>query len=65
MVKSSASEGQIKKDKFKYESRLLTHPDACGDEGFFKTIDRAYQILTNDAARERYNVLGPEEESKS
>ena len=31
---------------------MLKHPVADGDEQFFKTINRAYQILKNDAARE-------------
>ena len=43
---------------------LLTHPDAGGDEEFFKTINRAYQILMNDGAREAYNNLGLDEAEK-
>ena len=43
---------------------MLTHPDAGGDEKFFKTINRAYQILTNDAAREAYNIFGLDEAEK-
>ena len=56
MVKSSASKDQIKKHYHK--KGLLTHPDAGGDEQFFKTINREYQILTNDAEREAYNIFG-------
>ena len=39
VVKSSASKDQIKKHYHKLS--LLTHPDAGGDEEFFKTIKRA------------------------
>ena len=42
----------------------MTHPDAGGDEGFFKTINRAYQILMNDGAREAYNIFGLDEAEK-
>ena len=37
---------------------LLTHPDVGGDKKFFKTIKQAYQILTNDAPQEAYNIFG-------
>ena len=37
---------------------LLKHPYAGGDEEFFKTINRANQILTNDAVQEAYNKFG-------
>ena len=50
LVKKSAPNDQIKKHYHKMS--LLTHPDAGGDEEFFKTINRAYQILMNDGARE-------------
>ena len=40
LVKSSASKDQIKKHYHKMS--LLTHPDAGGDEEFFKTINRAF-----------------------
>ena len=44
---------------------LLTHPDAGGDEEFFNTINRAYQILMNDGAREAYNnFVGLDEAEK-
>ena len=43
---------------------LLTHPDAGGDEEFFKAINRAYQILMNDGAREMYNNFGRVEAEK-
>ena len=44
--------------------RLFTHPDANGDKDFFKTINRGYQILTNDAAREAYNIFHLDEAEK-
>ena len=63
LVKSSASKNQIKKH---YHRRsLLTHPDAGGNKKFFKTIPWAYQILTNDAAREVYNIFGLDETEKN
>ena len=62
MVKRSASKDQIKKHYHKMS--LLTHPDAGGDEDFFKTNNRAYQILMNDGAREAYNNFGLEEAEK-
>ena len=43
---------------------LLTHPDAGGEEEFFKTINRAYQFLTNDAVQEAYNINGLDKEEK-
>ena len=43
---------------------LLTHPDAGGDQKNFKTINLAYQILTNDAAREANNIYGLDEIEK-
>ena len=49
-----ASKDQVKKHYHKIS--LLTHPDAGGDEVFFKTINRAYQVLTNIAEREAYNM---------
>ena len=42
----------------------MTHPDAGGDEEFFKNINRAYQILMNDGEREAYNNFGLEEAEK-
>ena len=62
LVKSSASKDQIKKHYHKMS--LLTHPDAGGDEEFFKTINRAYQIPMNDGAREAYNNFGLDEAEK-
>ena len=59
LVKSSASKDQIKKHYQKVS--LLTHPHAGGDEEFFKTINRAYQILMNDGAREAYNNFEQDE----
>ena len=43
---------------------LLMHPDAGEDKEFFKTINWAYQNLTNDAAREAYNIFGLDEAEK-
>ena len=40
---------------------LLTHLDAGGDKKFFKIINRVYQILTNDAAREACDIFGLDE----
>ena len=60
--KISASKDEIK--KYYHKMSLLTHPDAGGDEEFFKTINRAYQILTNYAAREAYNIFGLDEAEK-
>ena len=54
LVKISASKNQIKKH---HKISLLTHPDADGDDEFFKTINRAYQILTNDQAQEAFNIF--------
>ena len=62
LVKSSASKDQIKKHCHKMS--LLTHPDAGGDEEFFKTINRAYQIMMSDGAREAYNNFGLNEAEK-
>ena len=62
LLKISASKDQIKKHYRKMS--LLTHPDAGGDKEFFKTINRAYQILTNDVAREAYNIFGLDETEK-
>ena len=55
LAKSSASKDQIKKHYHK--ASLLTHIDAGGDEEIFKTINRANQILTNDAGRVAYNIF--------
>ena len=63
LVKSSASKDQIKKKHY-HKMSLLTHPYADGDEEFFKTINRAYQILTNDAARNAYNIFELDEAEK-
>ena len=62
LAKSSASKDQIKKHYHKIS--LLTHPDAGGDEEFFKTINRSYQILMNDGAREAYNNFGLDDAEK-
>ena len=37
--------------------RLLTQPDAGGAKEFLMTINRSYEILTNDAARKAYNIF--------
>ena len=59
------------RDEFDFEKHvnsssmsLLTHPDVGGDEEFFKTINRADQILMNDGARETYNNFGLDEAEK-
>ena len=39
-------------------------PDVDGDKKFFKTINRLNQTLTNDAAREAYNIFGIDEVDK-
>ena len=62
LEESSASKDQIKKHYHKMS--LLTHPDAGGDKEFLKTINRASQVLTNDAAREAYNIFGLDEAEK-
>ena len=62
LVKNFASKEQIKKHYHKMS--LLTHHDAGGDKDFFKTIIRAYQLQTNDAAREPYNIFGLVEAEK-
>ena len=62
LVKSSASKDQIKKHYHKMS--LLTHTDAGGDEEFFRTINRANQILMNDGAREAFNNFGLDEAEK-
>ena len=49
LVKSSASKNKI--EKHYHKLCLLMHSDVGGDKEFFKTINRAYQILKNDAAR--------------
>ena len=61
LVKSSASEEQIKKHYHKMN--LLTQPDA-GEDELFKTMKRLYQILINDAAREAYKRFGRDEEKR-
>ena len=43
---------------------LLTHPNAGSDEESFKTINGAYRILTNNAAREAYDIYGLDEAEK-
>ena len=43
---------------------LLTHTDAGGGKEFFKTINREYQNLTNDAAWEAYNIFRLDEAKK-
>ena len=60
LVKSYVSKDQIKQHEHKMS--LLTH--AGGEEEFFKTIKPAYQTLTNDEAREAYNIFGPGEAEK-
>ena len=62
LVKCSASKDQIKNNY--HRTSLLTHPDAGGDEKFFKTVKRAYHILKLDAAREVHNIFGLDEAEK-
>ena len=62
LAKSSASKDQIKQHYHKMN--MLTHPDAGGDEEFFMTINRLYQILTNDAEPEAYNIFRLDEAEK-
>ena len=45
----------VQDQKHYHKMSLLPHPDAGGDEEFFKTIDRAYQTLMSDGAREAFN----------
>ena len=61
-VKSSASKKQIKKHYHKIS--LLTHPEAGGDKKFFKTVNRAYQVLINDALQEAYSIFALDEAGK-
>ena len=53
LVKSSASKDQI--EKHYHKMSLLMHTDAGGAEEF-KTINREYQILIINAAREACNI---------
>ena len=62
LEKISASKDQIKKHYHKMS--LLTHPDAGGEDEFFKINNRAYQILMSNEARELYNNFGPDEAEK-
>ena len=55
LINSCASKNQIKRHYHKMS--LLMHLDAGGDQEFFKTNNRAYQILTNDAAHEAYKKI--------
>ena len=41
-----------RRDEKFFKTRVLQ------DKEFFKTINRAYQILTNVAARKAYNIFG-------
>ena len=62
LTKNSASKDQIKKH---YQKIIpLTHLDAGGDEYFFKTINLAYQIMTNNAAQEAYKIFSLDEAEK-
>ena len=62
LVNSCASKHQIKKHYHKV--RILTNLDAVGDQELFKKINRACQILTNDAAHEAYKILGIDDAEK-
>ena len=63
LVKIFDSKDQIKKHYHKM-SLLIRTLISGGDEEIFKTINRAYQILINDAAREAYNIFGLDEAGK-
>ena len=56
VVKFFASKGQI--GKHCQKRSLLTHADAVGDKELFMTINRAFQILAIDDARDEYNLFG-------
>ena len=43
---------------------LLMHPDAGDNKEIFKTNNRENQILTNDMAREAYNIFRLEKAEK-
>ena len=62
LVKNSSLRDQI--EKHYHKMSMLTLSDAGGDEKLFKTLNRAYQNLTNDAAREAYNIFGLDEAEK-
>ena len=62
LLVSSASKDQINKTLPQKEP--IDAPDADGDKEFFNTINRAYQFLTNDAAREAYKIIGLNEAEK-
>ena len=57
-VKEDADEETIKRNYKKLAS--LTHPDVNGCEEQFKSIHRAYSVLSNKMARELYNLFGLE-----
>ena len=42
----------------------VTHPNAGGDEYFFKTINLAFQNMTDNAAQEAYNIFTLDEAEK-
>ena len=57
-VKEDADEETINRNYKKLAS--LTHPDVNGCEEQFKSIHRAYSVLSNKMARELYNLFGIE-----
>lgn len=55
-VTKSASKEEIKKAFRKLAHKY--HPDKGGDEGKFKEINEAYQVLSDDQRREQYDQFG-------
>lgn len=64
-VERSATDGQIKK-AYRKQS-LLTHPDKNGYEGAdeaFKMVSRAFQILSDEDKKSRYDKFGGDPDSR-
>lgn len=61
-VSEDASEEQIKK-AFK-DGAKKHHPDVGGDEAKFKALAKAYDILSDEQKRERYDKTGEESNAK-
>jgi curved DNA-binding protein CbpA len=61
-IRSNASSGQIKKAY--YKKARVCHPDKCLDDpnaaAQFQKIGEAYQVLSNDELRKRYDQNGKE-----
>ena len=58
-VSRGADAAEIKKAYRKMS--LLHHPDKGGDPEEFKKIQRAYEVLSDDARRKNYDVTGSED----